>query len=43
VRVGDEITRTFGIRYHGGVARITELDFDLATRIDTIAVAHGAN
>ncbi|MFJ6571209.1 4a-hydroxytetrahydrobiopterin dehydratase [Streptomyces sp. NPDC091292] len=77
-REGDEITRTFGIRYHGGVAlivhvadierlighhadidlrwdrvrfgitthdagnRLTTADFDLATRIDGIAEAHGA-
>ncbi|MFJ6569923.1 4a-hydroxytetrahydrobiopterin dehydratase [Streptomyces sp. NPDC091292] len=77
-RDGDEITRTFGIRYHGGVAlivhvadierlighhadidlrwdrvrfgitthdagnRLTTADFDLATRIDAIAEAHGA-
>ncbi|MFC9261306.1 4a-hydroxytetrahydrobiopterin dehydratase [Streptomyces hydrogenans] len=75
-RDGDEITRTFGIRYHGGVAmimhvadverlighhadidlrwgkvrfgitthdasqKLTEADFDLARRIDTIATAH---
>ncbi|MET8970228.1 4a-hydroxytetrahydrobiopterin dehydratase [Streptomyces hydrogenans] len=75
-REGDEITRSFGIRYHGGVAmivhvadierlighhadvdlrwgrvrfgitthdaghRLTEADFDLARRIDAIAVAH---
>lgn len=79
VRSGDEITRTFGIRYHGGVAlivhvadierlighhadidlrwgtirfgitthdsghHITELDFDLAERIDAIAAGHGAS
>lgn len=77
-RVGDEITRSYGIRYHGGVAmivhvadverlishhadidlrwgrvrfgitthdaghKLTEADFDLARRIDAIAVAHGA-
>ena len=77
-REGDEITRTFSIRYHGGVAmivhvadverlishhadidlrwgtvrfaitthdaghKLTEADFDLARRIDAIAVAHGA-
>jgi len=77
-REGDEITRSFGIRYHGGVAmivhvadverlishhadidlrwgkvrfaitthdaghRLTTLDFDLARRIDAIAVAHAA-
>lgn len=77
-RVGDEITRTFGIRYHGGVAmivhvadverlishhadidlrwgkvrfaitthdaghKLTEADFDLAQRIDSIAQAHTA-
>ncbi|MGW4023813.1 4a-hydroxytetrahydrobiopterin dehydratase [Streptomyces sp. NPDC005009] len=78
-RDGDEITRTFGIRYHGGVAlivhvadverlighhadidlrwdhirfaitthdaghKLTAADFDLAHRIDTIAIAHGAD
>ncbi|MEV0126637.1 4a-hydroxytetrahydrobiopterin dehydratase [Streptomyces sp. NPDC050703] len=77
-RDGDEITRTFGIRYHGGVAmivhvadverlighhadidlrwgtvrfaitthdaghKLTAADFDLATRINEIARAHGA-
>ncbi|MFJ4962480.1 4a-hydroxytetrahydrobiopterin dehydratase [Streptomyces sp. NPDC088729] len=25
VRVGDEITRTFGIRYHGGIAMIVHV------------------
>lgn len=77
-REGDEISRSFGIRYHGGVAmivhvadverlishhadidlrwgrirfavtthdaghKLTAADFDLAHRIDAIAVAHGA-
>jgi 4a-hydroxytetrahydrobiopterin dehydratase len=77
-REGDEITRTFRIRYHGGVAmivhvadierlishhadidlrwdhvrfavtthdaghKLTSADFDLAQRIDAIALAHGA-
>jgi 4a-hydroxytetrahydrobiopterin dehydratase len=77
-REGDEITRTFGIRYHGGVAlivhvadverlishhadidlrwgkvrfgitthdagyKLTAADFDLARRIDAIALAHMA-
>lgn len=77
-RSGDEITRTFALRYHGAVAmivhvadverlighhadidlrwgtvrfgitthdaghKLTAADFDLATRIDQIATAHGA-
>ncbi|MFF7534519.1 4a-hydroxytetrahydrobiopterin dehydratase [Streptomyces bobili] len=77
-RESDEITRTFRIRYHGGVAmivhvadierlishhadidlrwdhvrfavtthdaghKLTSADFDLAQRIDAIALAHGA-
>jgi 4a-hydroxytetrahydrobiopterin dehydratase len=77
-REGDEISRTYSIRYHGGVAmivhvadverlishhadidlrwgkirfaitthdaghKLTAADFDLAQRIDAIAVAHGA-
>jgi 4a-hydroxytetrahydrobiopterin dehydratase len=77
-REGDEITRAYGIRYHGGVAmivhvadierlighhadidlrwgkvrfgitthdaghKLTAADFDLAQRIDGIALAHGA-
>ena len=77
-RSGQEITKTFHVRYHGGVAlivhiadierlighhadidlrwdtirfgitthdaghQITTADFDLASRIDAIAQAHGA-
>ncbi|MFJ3786825.1 4a-hydroxytetrahydrobiopterin dehydratase [Streptomyces sp. NPDC090093] len=77
-RDGDEITRSYGIRYHGGVAmivhvadverlighhadidlrwgrirfgitthdaghKLTAADFDLARRIDEIAIAHQA-
>lgn len=49
--VGQEITKTFHIRYHGGVALIVHIagverliaaDFDLARRIDATAQAHRA-